>query len=230
MVSLLRRIDTVDGSLALVLYGPVANSRSEQSLFVASAGDAVRRDTGLDLVSVVLVLGLDALEAVEALFLLNLLESDKLIERLLADWNDLLEHVPENSFTERRGRQRALVGPSLLVLELHDEGGEVQPHECHVAVVVTVFVILSQLEKEPVVCVRVLLEVRVGNDLEEETEHSVGELRATFHGGRQGTLDAVHDVQLKVEQLTVNRVLGGCVEMRLHAVEHDLAVFEVFVK
>jgi len=192
----------------------------------------MRRNTSLDLVSVVLLFDLDVLKAVEALSVLNLLEGDKLIERLLADRNDLLEHVPENSFTERRSRQRALVGPSLLILELHDEGGEVQLHEGHVVVVVAVFVILSQLEKEPVVCVRVLLEVRVGNDLEEEAEHSVGELRATFIGCLrcQVTLNAVHDVQLKVEQLTVDRVLGGCVEVRLHAVEHDLAVSEVFVK
>ena len=164
----LRGVDTVDRSVTLVLHSAVADGRSEQSLVFAGAGHAVSRNAGLDLVMVVLVLRLHALEAVEALSVFNFLEGDELVKSLLADGDDLLEHIPENAFAERRGRQRALVGPSLLVLEAHDKGGEVQLHEGHVTVVVAVLVVLRKLVEEAVVGVGIGLEVRVRNDLEEE--------------------------------------------------------------
>ena len=72
------------------------------------------------------LLGLHAFEAVEALSILNFLERDKFVEGLLTDRDDLLDHVPEDAFTERRSRQRALISPPFIKPELLDKGSEVE--------------------------------------------------------------------------------------------------------
>ena len=73
-------------------------------------------NTGLDLISVVFLLFFNALEPVETLTLLDLLEGDQLVECRLADRNDLLKHIPKDAFAERRSRQRTLISPPLFVL------------------------------------------------------------------------------------------------------------------
>ena len=182
-------------------------------------------NSGLNQVIVMIVLGLHALEAVESLSFLDLLKGDQFVERLLANRDDLLDDVPEDAFTERRSRQRALICPPLIVPEILDKGGEVECKGGHITVEVVILVVLRELVKESVVRIRLVFEEVVGDDLEEEAEDAVRELRASFYLRSQVALDAVHDVQLEVEELAVDRVLGRRVEMRLHAVEHDLLVF-----
>ena len=101
---------------------------------------------------------------------------------------------------------------------------------CHISAKVPVLIILRKLREESVVSVRVALEVGVGHNLEKEAEDSIAELGAAFLTRSQVTLDAMHDVQLEVKQLTVDTVFGRGVEVRLHAVESDFAVFQVRVK
>lgn len=147
----LSRIDAVDGSVALILDRPIADCGSEQSLVATGAGNSMRRDAGIDLHLIVLVLVVDAREAVESLARLYFLEGHELVESRLTDRDDLLEDVPENAFSERRSRKRALIGPALFERELVDKGGQVKPENTHHALKVAVLVVLSHLEEEPIV-------------------------------------------------------------------------------
>ena len=155
----LRRINAINWSIALVLDGPVANGSSEKMLAAASAGDSMSWNTGLNLVFVELLLFFNALEPVEAVTLFDFLEGNQLVEGRLADRNDLFEHVPQNAFAERSSRQRALVSPPLFVLQMLDEVGEVEILVSLVDAKVPVLIVLCKLEEEPVVSVRVALEV-----------------------------------------------------------------------
>ena len=119
-----------------------------------------------------------------------------------------------------------MIGPALCELKLLHKGGEVKPNH----VLVAGDVLLGQLEEEPIVRVRVVFEVGVRNDLEDEAEDTVGELRAALLAGRKIGLNAVDNMKLEIEQFTVNRMLRGRVEVRLHAVELDVAVLQVLVE
>lgn len=169
----LSRIDAVDGSVALILDRPIADCGSEQSLVATGAGNSVRRDASIDLHFIVLVLDVDVREAVESLARLYFLEGHELVESRLTDRNDLLEDVPENALSERRSRKRTRIGPALFERELLDKGGQVKPEDTHHALKVAVLVVLSHLEEEPIVGIRVAGEVGVRNDLEEEAKDAV---------------------------------------------------------
>ena len=133
----------------------------------------MRRDAGFDLHLIVLIFDVNAREAVESLAILYFLEGHELVESRLTDRNNLLKDVPKNAFAERRSRKTTLVGPALFERELIDEGGQVKPEDTHHALKVAVLVVLSHLEEEPIVGIRVAGEVGIRNDLEEEAKDTV---------------------------------------------------------
>merc|ERR1711990_269172 len=121
-----------------------------------------------------------AVELVDLVALLDLLVLNELIKSGLPDGDHVLHNVPEDAFGESGGRQRALVRPPALVVDLLDELREVQ---LLLERSDAVFVVLGQIKQELVVPVVMSLEVLLGHHFEQEAQDGVAELRTTLLAG-----------------------------------------------
>ena len=209
------------------LNWPVAEGGPEQPVVVgmALAGFAVLGN-GLEMSRVVESLSFDLRrELVVEVLLLNLLVLSEGVESALSDGNHLLNDVPEDALAERSGGEATWVTPSSVEVEHVNELGEVDQLGDAVLTVV-----LNHLPQELVVEVIDDLEIFIRDDLEQEAEDTVGELRATLLIRGEVRLDGVHNMKLHVHELSVNTVLRRSVEVVLHSGELDILASEVLVE
>ena len=211
-------VDSVEGSTVLVLNLSVASSDSHvgvASVFLASLGLG---DVLLQFLEELdgLVVGFGDL--VGNLLLLDTLHGGVAIEGGLPDWDDTFDDVPEDTLVTWSGGQRALVGPSLVELDLTDEFFEVQ-HESSF-----IHWVLNELAQKFVVPLDVGLwisylhffEIFLWHDLEEKSENTGTKLRVIMF---PLVVEEMDDVHFEIEELAVDGVLTGGVEMELGAVK-----------
>jgi len=211
-------VDSVEGSTVLVLNLSVASGDSHvgvASVFLASLGlGDVLLQFLKELDGLVVALG----DLVGDLLLLDTLHGGVAIEGGLSDWDDTFDDVPEDTLVTWSGGQRALVGPSLVELDLTDELFKVQ-HESRL-----ICWVLDELTQKFVVPLDVGLwisflhffEIFLWHDLEEESENTGTKLRVIMF---PFVVEEMDDVHFEIEELAVDGVLTGGVEMELGTVE-----------
>jgi hypothetical protein len=212
---LLLFVDVVDWSVVLLLDNSVAESETEDGL----ASVVVE---WLDVLWLVLshlgslLLGFLAWELSEHFGLLDLLVLQELVQGRLSDWDDLLDHVPEDTLGERRGGERSWVGPSSVEVEGLHELGQVKLLTDSIGkhgAEETIMVIINSVVGEEVIF----------DSTEEEAQDTVGELRLVGSVSADILwLKGMNDVHLKIEQFSINRMLRWGVEMCLESVQVSL--------
>jgi len=210
-------VDSVEGSTVLVLNLSVASGDSHvgvASVFLASLGLG---DVLLQFLEELDGLGVALGDLVGDLLLLDTLHGGVAIEGGLSDWDDTFDDVPEDTLVTWSGGQRALVGPSLVELDLTDKFFEVQ-HESSL-----IHWVLDELAQKFVVPLDVGLwisylhffEIFLWHDLKEKSENTGTKLRVIMF---PLVVEEMDDVHFEIEELAVDGVLTGGVEMELGAV------------
>lgn len=212
-------VDVVHGSVTFVLDHSVAGGDSEEGLILRSLEwldvFGLKRKLGKGVLFVLFVL-----EVVESFFLINFSVVEEEIECRLADWDDLLENVPEDAFGERSSCERARVTPSSIVVQKLNKLGQVQ-----LLVLIGILLLsLKHLFQEYIMVIRKTIHSKfeiIRNSTENETQDTISELRFVFLILRIHVFwfKCMNDMHFKVKKLTIDRVLRWSMEMVLQTVE-----------
>jgi len=171
-------VDVVHGSVTFVLDHSVAGGHSEEGLILRSFEWLyvfwLKRKLGKCVLLVLVVL-----KVVEGFFFINFSVVKEEIERRLADWDDLLKNVPEDSFGEGSSSKRARVTPSSIVVQKLNKLGQVQ-------LLVFIGILLLSLKHLFQECIMVICKTIhskfeiIWNSTENETQNTICELRFVF--------------------------------------------------
>lgn len=214
------QVDSVDGSTVLVLHLPVATSDSHEGvsgllLTLLGSGDFL-----FQLLEELDGLGILVGKLVGKLLFFDLSHFGVLVEGGLSNWDDAFDDIPEDTLVTWSGSERALVGPSLVEVDLLDELVQIQV----VHATLTVIFLVDQFSHESVVPLNVglrisdvhLVEVFFRHNLEEETEDTSSELRVVV---LTLLVEEMNNVHFKVEELAIDGMFTWGMEVELDTVE-----------
>ena len=209
-------VDSVDGSTVAVLDLSVASGDSHEGvsgLFLAFLGG---RDLLFQLFEELNGLVVAEGNLVGDLLLLDASHAGEHVEGRLSDWNHIFDDVPEDALITWSGGQRALVGPSLVEVDLLYELFKIQFK--------AIIMLFAELNHELVVPLNVGLrisdvhffEVFLWHDFEEEAEDTSSELRVIMFSF---VVQEMNNMHFKIEELTVNGMFTWGMKVELCAME-----------
>ena len=211
-------VDSVDGSTVLILNLSVAASDSHEGMPAVLLAFLGRGDVLLQFLEELNGLVVAEGNLVRDLLFFDASHARKAIEGALSDRNNAFDDVPEDALVTWSCGQRALIGPSLIEVDLVHELFQIQFKAGGV------FLVFNKLEHELVVPLNLGLrifdvhffEVLLRHDFEKEAEHTSSELRVIVF---PFTVQEMDDVHFEIEELTVNGMFTWGMEMELCAME-----------
>ena len=209
-------VDSVDGSTVAVLDLSVASGDSHEgmsSLLLAFLGG---RDLLFQLFEELNGLVVAEGNLVGDLLLLDASHAGEHVEGGLSDWDHVFDHIPEDALVTRSGGQRALVGPSLIEVNLIYELFKIQFK--------ATILVVAELDHELVVPLNVGLrisdvhffEVLLWHDFEEEAEDTSSKLRVIMFSF---VVQEMNNMHFKIEEPTVNGMFTWGMKVELCAME-----------